>query len=725
MPVNPAALQMMNNGKSVAHRFIDVNGNQQFDAADIIRFYGWAFDGSRQEKLFVAKNVFWLWAGGTASQIPAINNQAGSGTTVTSFKESITRQDELIFHSNWAIKWDESPNDATNWHWYYMKAAAGGTGSYSFDIDLPNPDPTGDATYLVELTTRLYPTTGRPVPTYKAKTYLNSAASFGESIWSGYQNLNVINTVSGNNLKQPNQSGYPANKVKVDFSSNAAVTTEAYLTRITVDYTRKLVALNDQLIFDREASGQSTFQVSGFKNGNAANVLVWDISNRYQPKQFKMQAGDITGGGNNYTYLIGRNHGPNAAFIATTGANVLKVKPVSKYVPAAIDPPSGGAKWLAISHSSLRSAANDLAAYRRQQMGTWVINIEDIVNQVGYGFHTPETIRTYLKHAVSSWSVAPNYVTIFGDATRNPRNLNCASCSGWDKDSPTLVVTDFYHLDRFQGMIPSDFSMTLLVGNDLIPDIAISRMPANSLQEAKSMVQKVILYETQRQGKLQEWQKNFLYVADNRDAGGDFCSENALIGTLLPASYNQTHLCLPSSTQTDINELRVEMAEQINDIGASVMNYRGHGSITHWAASTQAPGGILSVNDTDLWQNSGRSLIILSADCLDGYFIKNGSPALGETFMGLNNRGSVAHWSSAGLGYSSEHTVLHSGFYEGMFDKGLNSIGDAANFAKVKYYQSGRYISEVYGFILLGDAAMKAVPRTRPEIFLPVISRAK
>ncbi len=93
--------------------------------------------------------------------------------------------------------------------------------------------------------------------------------------------------------------------------------------------------------------------------------------------------------------------------------------------------------------------------------------------------------------------------------------------------------------------------------------------------------------------------------------------------------------------------------------------------------------------------------------------------------MGLNNRGSVAHWSSAGLGYSSEHTVLHSGFYEGMFDKGLNSIGDAANFAKVKYYQSGSYISEVYGFILLGDAAMKAVPRTRPEIFLPVISRAK
>ena len=82
--------------------------------------------------------------------------------------------------------------------------------------------------------------------------------------------------------------------------------------------------------------------------------------------------------------------------------------------------------------------------------------------------------------------------------------------------------------------------------------------------------------------------------------------------------------------------------------------------------------------------------------------------------MGLNNRGSVAHWSSAGLGYSSEHTVLHSGFYEGMFDYGLNSIGDAANYAKIKYYQSGRYISEIYGFILLGDAAMEAVPQSSP-----------
>ncbi len=122
LPVNPATLQMMNDGKSVAHRFIDVNNNQQFDAADIIRFYGWAFDGSRQEKLFVAKNVYWLWAGGTASQVPSVNNQAGSGTTITSFEESITRQDELIFSSNWAIKWDQSPNDPTNWHWYLYES---------------------------------------------------------------------------------------------------------------------------------------------------------------------------------------------------------------------------------------------------------------------------------------------------------------------------------------------------------------------------------------------------------------------------------------------------------------------------------------------------------------------------------------------------------------------------------------------------------------------------
>jgi hypothetical protein len=271
-------------------------------------------------------------------------------------------------------------------------------------------------------------------------------------------------------------------------------------------------------------------------------------------------------------------------------------------------------------------------------------------------------------------------------------------------------------------MIPSDFALSLLFGDDLIPDIAISRMPANTNQEAANMVQKVINYETQRQETLQDWQKNILFVADDPDPeAGDFCVMNDETARRIPDSYNQTHLCLQTPTAGAINDLRAEMRKQVSDVGLSILNYRGHGSTANWAGYNNEPP-ILSKDDTDFWVNSGRAAVILSADCLDGYFILNHESALGETFLRLKNRGSVAHWSAAGLGFPTEHSVLHKNFYDGIFKYNQVTLGEAVNFAKIRYYQSGRHPSELYSFILLGDAAMTVMPGAAGDVFLPIVS---
>jgi hypothetical protein len=87
--------------------------------------------------------------------------------------------------------------------------------------------------------------------------------------------------------------------------------------------------------------------------------------------------------------------------------------------------------------------------------------------------------------------------------------------------------------------------------------------------------------------------------------------------------------------------------------------------------------------------------------------------------MRLNNRGSVAHYSSSGLGFIFEQRILHGAFYDLVFCKHLNSIGDAVNFAKIEYYQSGGDDSELYSFILLGDQVMKLLPFE--PLLLPVM----
>ncbi len=724
LPVDPTTIQMMQGGTPVAYQFVDTNNNQNFDAVDKIRFYGWAFSGSRQDKLYVTNNVFWLWAGGEASHIPVINNQAGTGPTVTSFRDSITEWQERHYASAWSVDWDV--NDPTSWHTRRFAIEPDGT-EHVENIDLPNPVPNAqDVSYLVELTTHLRKPLKKPsTTTFDVETFLNSSAKLGERSWTGPKNLNILSAVSANILKQPGSAGYPTNQIRVKFDSNSPTPVPIHITRITIAYTRQLVAIADQLIFGREEGGPSTFKVSGFTNNDPGKVLVWDISNPHAPQQISMQASNITGSGGNFTYLFGRNHAPQAKFIATTNSNILNIKSLSVYKPVSIDPPSEGARWLAITHSSLRAAADDLAAYRHPQMGAYVVNIENVVNQVGYGFHTPETIRQYLRHAIRDWKTAPRYVTLFGDATNNPRNLPCADCpSFWSTDSPTLIATDLKFVDRWQGMIPSDFALSLLFGDDLIPDIAMSRMPANTNQEAANMVQKVITYETQREDTLLDWQKNVLFVADNADEAsnfaGDFCDMNNETALHIPDAYNKKHLCLEEPTVDDINDLRAEMRKQVSDVGLSIINYRGHGSTANWAGYNNEPP-ILSKDDTDFWINAGRAAVVISADCLDGYFILNHESSLSETFLRLKNRGSVAHWSAAGLGYTEEHSVLHKGFYDGIFKHNQFAIGDAVNFAKIRYHQSGRHPSELYGFVLLGDAAMKVVPGVAGDLFLPVL----
>ena len=303
LPVDPGTIQMMHGGLPVAFQFINVNGDGQFDLGDKIRFYGWAFDGSRYEQMYVNDNVFWLWAGGSAATIPIRANEAGSGSEVSSFVDSVSKYEKLDNFSGWAVQWENEP---TIWHTDLITADVGTTADPTYDLELPDPDPSGTSnSVLVELTTKFDAFTFA-VPTYSAKTYLNSSTSFGQSVWTGRNNFNITKFFPISDFKQPADAGYPTNQVKVEISSNHSGETQVQMTRITVDYLRLMNAVGDQLIFSYPQAGQHDFQVSGFSSADASAALVWDISNRRLPEQISLEAGNISGSGGDYTYAIGR-----------------------------------------------------------------------------------------------------------------------------------------------------------------------------------------------------------------------------------------------------------------------------------------------------------------------------------------------------------------------------------------------------------------------------------
>lgn len=726
--VTPNSIQMMHRGQAVAYQFINVDGSPGFGTTDQIRFYGWQFDGSRYEDMYVNNNVFWLWAGGTASQVQSVPNNAGKGyPKVTEFEESITKWPHNNYFPGWQVDWDLAPNEATSWYWERVRQFPGTPGVTNLPIDLPNPASGTNKTgkILVEVTSRYKSLEDLPT-SFVGEVSLNQNASSTTETWNNGVNLNIVHEAPTSQFLKPGAGSYPTNQVNFELltsSGDPSSRSVVYITRVTVDYPRELVAVSDELIFGSKKAGNHEFQIEGFSAAAAGKVIVWDISDKYKPAQIEVSANQQSATA--ATVVVGRSHDADAQFIATTTDNLQSALAISKYVPKELTPPKKAGSWVAVSHKSLLSAAQDLAQYRaaRSEISTWVVDVEDVANQVGYGFNTPLAIREYLREARATWSEVPVYLTIFGDATVNPRQLEClAGCGEWDAGKPTLVPTDLPFVDRFNGQIPVDYTFGLLEGDDLYAEVAVGRVPAATLAEAQAVVQKIKLYEGSFDN-IQAWHKQMLFIADNADQGGAFCTESKQTATHVPNSFEKTFLCLPTTSDEAVLEqatadLREELFTQINDNGMAIMNYRGHGGISGWASPS-----IMTTDDTAFWQNVGRPLVLLSADCLDGNFASTVREGLGETFIKLDNsRGTAAHWSSSGLGYAFEHSVLHDAFFDAVFKLGVSGIGDAINYAKTTYLADGYDESEAYAFTLLGDPAMITYP-TNATVNLPVVLR--
>ncbi len=711
--VNPHTFQMLHRGEPVAYQFIG-DSDTTFEPGEKVRFYGWAFTGPRTEKQFISRNVFWLWAGGTPNPITTTTNLAGELPVVTATLASVTTEPENYFFSTWTDKWENFPNEPDAWYWDYIIHSTPVTRTYA--VELPHVAANGpDALYTIELMSREAPASPAPF-TYTVRGFFNSYPAYGEQVWRGGQNVNITNTIPLNELVTGSNTAVVA-YVTDTLGGQARL----FLNRVTVDYLRDLIANDNQLIFQDEQGGLHEFHLTGYSEGDAANVLVWNITDPHQPVQIEMTAAHISGS-SLFTYTIGSDGPVNGRFLATTTSNILTSTALSltQYIAPDLNPPGSEAEWLAITHANFLTPTQALATHRANfsQLTTHIVDIADVINQYGYGLPLPAAIQDYLTYALGHWVVAPSYVLLVGDATLNPRHLNCVGgCFTWDVNAPTYLLTDLVYEDRFQGLIPSDHTFVTLSGDDVLPDMAIGRIATNHPLSATNAISKIMTYEQNLHNTAVTWSKNSLFVADNADDGGDFCTENLLTGFHIPDDYVKTYLCLLDPDEVDA--LRAEMSSQIHVTGTLFLNYRGHGSIQYWMGDPH----LLDIN-SDFWSNNDRPVVILSADCLDGHFAWPGAPSLSETFFNLQDTGhpvgSAAHWSSSGLGYTGEHTVLLTYLYDGVFRDSMFEIGNATNDAKLRYDLSGLNDSELYSFILQGDPAMVLIlPFYR--VYLPIL----
>jgi hypothetical protein len=367
-------------------------------------------------------------------------------------------------------------------------------------------------------------------------------------------------------------------------------------------------------------------------------------------------------------------------------ASVLRPS-VKRRAPSTLKSPANQADYLLVAPAVFLPAVQPLLDFRQAEgLATRAVALEEVYEQFGHGEASPQAIKAFLAYAYHSWaSPSVRYVLLVGDASYDPKNYLGTGTKDWLPGYP--VVTSYIQT-------VSDPAYASVNGNDMLPDIAIGRLPAASVAEAMALVQKVLDFENGGG----TFGGSAVLVADNEDEAGRFELDADDVAATVLASRN------PQKIYYSVEGFASTHAKIIQafDDGVSLMNYIGHGSTTNWATE-----GFLKIQDVAALSPQPQQPLLLTMNCLNGFFHFPGLNSLAEAFLKAQGKGVVAAFSPTGLSVNDPAHVFHKAVLQEVVSGSHARLGDAVLAAQAAYAQSGNLPELLSIYHLFGDPAQR------------------
>ncbi len=678
--LDPRSLRIHNRGVEIP---IYVVGEEDgtFDTTDYILFYGESVKGSR----YTERNVYWLTEGNGPGKRMALRDGTPGGAPLASeFTTSLRLEEDRIY-------WGNMPDGAWKDHWFWSGVLREGK-SFSTTVRLQNLANTS----LVALRVQMHGFTDDPQvdPDHRTRILLNSV-EVSDQQWDG--RVIYTQTVSA---PAPGVLVEGDNVIEIQNVGGTGASVDQILVNwIEITYRDRYVAEQDRLVFAGPNPGQYTFEVRNF---STSDIWTLDISDPMAPV---LITGTVTSPENG-TYLLRfqDDTSPETTYLAQTATQFRRPTTIQLDRPSNWKSPNHRADYIIIAHRSFISDVQPLADYHRS-LGRQVVvvDVEDLYDEFTDGLFDPQAIRDFLSYAYSSWQKpAPTYVLLVGGAT-----IDYKDNLGWSRTNwvPTQVVDTGEFGERV-----SDNWFVQIQGEDLLPDMFIGRLPAQSRTEVQNMVDKVLDYAQNPPDA--PWNSNLLLVADDDERIFETISEN--LAQRVPYYFSTTRVYVrnysPDTPPTPTEDILGAI-----DQGALLVNYTGHGNLDNWAVWNG--GRTFDASHIAQLNNLHRLPVVTVGNCLNGYFVwKTASTA--EAFLRAPHRGAVAMWAPSGLDYPTGHNTLLSAFYDAIFRDDLYSLGQATTTAKIVTYTTNAFWANLLKtYILFGDPATQiGVPTNYPYI---------
>ncbi len=667
-------------GQEVALRVVG-EADGRFDADDFMEFYGEQRRGEEMFSKYSDENVYWLTYGGAIgarmSESPAspIDDSLPSATT---FSQTLRFEPSNLWFS-WAFVSLATRQTDDTWYWDRLMASNNSvTGTYAMTLPALA---TGNSSEAVTLRGELAGGRTNRIGTHHVLIHLNREVTpTADLTWSN-------RTLTDFQVSLPADRLAANNALRVALQTDTLNPDDIYLNWLEVTYPRAFMAMNDRLTFT-SPSRAANITLTQFSTNT---LSLYDISLPTQTQRLS-----VTAQFDGSAYALSFQSPPTArALLATSDAQTRKPKSITAYQEPDLRSVTLGADYIIITHKSLLGEAQRLADYRAAQgLRVRVVDVDDLYNQFNAGLFHPVAIRNFLAYAFQNWQPpAPAWVVLVGGGNWNFKGFNPAK---YGPLQPNLIPPYLWWVDPWQGEVDATNRFVTVAGDDLLPDLFIGRLPADTPQQLKVMIDKLIRYETQ--ASQQDWQGRTLFAADNiPDAAGDFWALSDAVADRLPAPMTAVKAYLPASDPASILTTTRAITQSFND-GVLLSNYVGHAAADRWAHESIFTAALAaSLN------NSATLPVNLSMTCLDGYFYYPNDISLVQVLLWNPNGGVVASWSPTGLGVSTGHDVLHRGFYRAVFDNDLTRLGPATTLAKLDLFATSQNLDLIDTFTVFGD----------------------
>jgi hypothetical protein len=381
-------------------------------------------------------------------------------------------------------------------------------------------------------------------------------------------------------------------------------------------------------------------------------------------------------------------------FHAEAGRDYLTVRPDAVYVPSVTRPRAGRLKnrlnhadYVVIGPETFLDVARPLLKLRRREgLDVLAVSLDDIYSEFGFGEATPDAIKDFLSYAYHYWKQPPRYVLLLGDATYD---FHDALQTGVENRVPPRIIKTRYLWTA------SDPSYAAVNGDDLLPDLAIGRLPAASPDELRVMVDKILVYE---RSAVSFASSPMVLVADNPDHAGNFEADADELASGILSAYDPHEIY---SSRLGTAATRNAIVERF-DLGASLVSYIGHGGIQLWADENFFNG-----HDVDSLATQSRQPLLLTMNCLNGFFHFPYFDSLAEALVKADGKGAIAAFSPSGLSLNTPARLYHQALLQSLVDGRHPRLGDAILAAQSAYADTGALPELLAIYHLLGDPALR------------------